>query len=84
MEPRKKIRVGDQEVDAIQLTFQTAGEHWNEYLASDGSVLKMKAVATELYRIENAYDVEGNPQYLLKSTNILAVSPPDSLRRKGG
>lgn len=83
-ERRKRVRVGNEEVDAIQLTFQSAGENWNEYLTNDGSVLKLKTVATEIYRIIDRYDTEGNPQYVIKSANILTVSAPDNLRQQQG
>lgn len=81
MERRKKITFQGQVVDATEVSFQAGGEHWNEYLLDDGSVVKLKTVATEFLRIDGQYDQDGNPMYLVKSTNIVAVSAPEKLRR---
>lgn len=61
---------------------QQSNEHWNQYLLSDGTVIKMKLVATEVWRFEDQWDNEGNPVYVVKSSNVVTVNPPDQLRRK--
>jgi hypothetical protein len=82
MERRRKIKLPDgRTVDAIEMPFQTGAEHWNEYLLHDGSVLKLKTVVTEVLKIEGEYDADGNPQYALKSTQIVSVSPSDRARQ---
>jgi hypothetical protein len=81
----RKIRGPDgKEHTAVELTFQNTREHWNEYLLDDGSIIKLKPVATEVLRIEDMYDQQGNPVYILNSTNVVTVSAPDHLRRGGG
>jgi len=81
---RRKINLGPGlgEVDAIPLTFRAAGENWNEYLVEDGTVIRLKLVATEVYRLIDRYDQDGNPQYIIRSGNVMVVSPPEDLRRK--
>lgn len=59
-------------------------EHWNEYLLDDGSVVRVKLVLTEIIRIDDAHDDQGNPVYALNSTNVVSVSAPDELRKEGG
>ncbi len=84
MPRKKKIPLEDGTViDGTILSFQSAGEHWNEYLVDDGTVVRVKLVATEIVRLDGQYDVEGNPVYLLNSTNVMTVSAPDDLKRKG-
>jgi hypothetical protein len=84
MERKKKLKLPNgQEVDATILSFQAAGEHWNEYLVDDGTVIRVKVVATEVLRLDEQYDAQDNPIYLLQSTNVMAVSSPDKLKRKG-
>jgi hypothetical protein len=81
---KRRIKGPDgQDVDATELSFQNAREHWNEYLLDDGTVIRLKPVATEVLRIDGKFDNEGNPVYVLKATNIVTVSPPEDLRRKG-
>ncbi len=78
----RKIPLPDgSEADAEILGFRSSGEHWNEYLVDDGSVLKLKPVVTEILRLEGQYDPMGNPIYLIQSTNVVAVDAPDELKR---
>lgn len=69
-------------VQATELSFQNAREHWNEYLLDDGTIIKLKPVATEVFRLDDRYDPQGNPVYLVKSTNVMVVSSPEDLRKK--
>ena len=84
MAGRKKIQHQGREVDVTEIPFETRGEHWNEYLVDDGSVIKLKTVTGEILRIDGEYDAEGNPLYLVKSTNIVTVSAPEKLREVRG
>ena len=67
--------------EATVLTFRTSSEEWNEYLLEDGTVLKLKAVATEVFRVDGAFDPQGNPLYILQSQNVMGVSAPAKLMR---
>jgi hypothetical protein len=83
VERKKTINVpGVGPIEATEVGFRTSGEYWNEYLADDGTVIRMKLVVTEVLRIDGQYDPEGNPAYLVKSSNVTAISAPDELRRK--
>jgi hypothetical protein len=83
--PRKKVSLPNgQEVEGTVMPFQVGGENFNEYVVEDGTILKVKLVVTEVLRIDGAYDAEGNPVYLVASTNVMSVSSPDSLRQKSG
>lgn len=84
MNRRTTVRLPDgRELPAIELGFQTGGEHWNEYMLDDGSVIKVKLVITNVVRVEDEYDANGLPLYIAQSTNVMAVSAPDELRKKG-
>ena len=71
-------------VDATGLSFQNVREHWNEYLLDDGTILKLKPVATEVFRVEGRWDAEGNPVYVLRSRNILVVIAQDHMKQRPG
>ena len=77
-----KINFQGQEVDATEIEFQTRKEDWNEYQLMDGTVIKMKLVVSEIFRIEGMYDAAGNPTYQIRSTNVPAVKSPDNLKKK--
>ena len=79
---RRKIQgPGGQPLDVVEMSFQNAREHWNEYLLDDGTILKLKTVATEVFKVEGQYDQDGNPVYLLKSNNVMVVQAQDNVRR---
>lgn len=83
MERKRRINIPSQgQTDVTEVGFRASGEHWNEYLADDGSVIRLKVVATEILRVDGKYDSDGNPAYVVKSTNVVAVSAPDDLRRE--
>ena len=50
----------------------------------DGSIIKIKLVATEVVRLDDKFDQAGNPIYLVQSTNVMAVDAPEHLRQGGG
>lgn len=77
-----KINFQGQEVDATEVDFQIRKEDWSEYQLMDGTVIKMKLVISEIFRIEGQWDNEGNPVYRIKSTNVPVVRASDALKRK--
>lgn len=77
-----KIKWQGQDVDALSLRFKTIKEEWNEYDLEDGTTLRMKAVVSDVVRIEGHYDQENNPVYVVRSSNIVVVSSPDNLKKK--
>jgi hypothetical protein len=77
-----KINFGGEEVEATLIEINQAGEQWNQYLLDDGTIIKMKLVATKVLRVDDKYDKEGNPVYFVQSTNVISVAAPDNLRRK--
>lgn len=78
---KKKIRIGDALVDATEVGFRPAGEHWNEYLLDDGTVVRIKLVVTSVVRVDGQFDNDGDPLYMVNSTNVMGVSSPEDLRR---
>ena len=83
MERKRRIEMpGQGMVDVTEVGFRASGEHWNEYLADDGSVIRVKLVVTEILRVDDQYDSEGNPGYVVKSANVTNVSAPDELRKE--
>lgn len=78
-----KMTLGTEEVEAVPIDINQTNEYWNQYLLDDGTVVKMKLVATKVLRVDNKYDLEGNPLYIIQSTNITSVNAPDDLKKKG-
>ena len=78
-----KINLGGREVEALPIDINQTNECWNQYLLDDGTVVKMKLVATKVLRVDTEFDPEGNPLYIIQSTNITSVNAPDHLKKKG-
>lgn len=83
VERKKKIKLADgSEADAVELGYRSEGEYFNEYLLDDGTVLRQKVVVTEVVRVDDRWDDDGNPIYLLKANPVTVVSVPDHLKKK--
>ena len=82
---RRKFPVGPNGplADAELVDVQSSQESWSQYLLGDGASLKLKAVVTEIWRIIDHYDADGNPMYIVRSSNVLVVNAPDDIRKKG-
>jgi len=78
-----KIKWQGQDADALSLRFKTIKEDWNEYDLEDGTTLRMKSVVSDIVRVEGQYDQENNPVYLVKASNLVVVTSPDTLKKKG-
>ena len=74
--PEEKIplNIGGRQVQASAVEVNQSSERWNEYFLEDGTVLKMKLVLKKVYKIDNEFDAEGNPVYVMQSTNVTTVS----------
>lgn len=85
MTPRRKTvdtPLGPKEAEPIEVV--SSQETFNIYTLEDGAALKLKAVTTEVLRILDMYDEDGNPVYVVRSKNIVTVDAPDNLRKKRG
>ena len=70
--------------EAVLVPVTASSEHFNEYILADGSALRIKTVVTEVSRILNLHDLEGNPVYAVKTQNVMVVRANEDLRKKGG
>ena len=75
-----RIRVGDQEFDAIEQQFDIGSEHWNEYRLLDGGIVRLKTTAQKIYRVldaagQPAFTSDGDPHVLVRhSTQVVSSS----------
>jgi hypothetical protein len=80
---RKIQGPGGEEVEAEPVGFRASGEHWNEYLLDDGSVVRIKLVVTEVLKVKDMYDQQGNPAYVVQHSQVTNVDAPDDLKKGG-
>jgi len=81
MDRPTKLTYQGREIDAVEVDFKVLKEDWNEYDLADGTRVKVKYVASNMVRLINEYDNDGDPIYLVKSSNVLALSVPENLKR---
>ncbi len=67
---------------AERLEIQKSSEPWAEYQFSDGTIYKFKYVMTEVWRVDDEFDDEGNPRYFFKAQPMAEVRSPKELTRK--
>ena len=72
-ERKVKFKLGNEEVDAWDVPIEESLERWTEIKLEDGSVLRLKAVVSNVFRIEGKTDDQGNPMYAVRSTNALVT-----------
>ena len=81
-ENKVSINLGGKTVQATVVEVNQSGERWNEYFLEDGTVLKMKLVLKKVFKVDGEFDAEGNPVYVMQSTNVTSVSAPGHLKKK--
>ena len=60
-----------------------SSERFSDVRLGDGTLIRIKASVVEALRAEGEYDQDGNPVYIIQSTNIVRISEvPDGLKRK--
>lgn len=78
----RKINIpGMGPTEVVEVGFRPLAEHWNEYLLDDGTTIRLKGVVTVMYRVVDQYDDDGNPAYIVNSTNVAATKSPDAMRK---
>ena len=70
-----KLNLGGKTVDSERMEFKQLDEAWSSYRLEDGTIVKIKVVAAEVYKLPGVDPLTGAPQYLVKSSNVLAVEP---------
>ncbi len=80
---RKKIQFQGEEVWGEEIEFELERENWNSYILEDGTKLKLKTVLARVFRLEK-YKEDGEPVYVINSTNLVAADVPDNLKLQQG
>ena len=84
MPRRVKINWQGREAEAEKIPVQSMREEWNQYFLDDGTVLRARLIVSDILRVVGEYNADGDPIYIIKSTNFVNSDCPDSLRKKGG
>jgi hypothetical protein len=66
-----KVTYQGRQVEATEVEFFIRKEDWNEYQLSDGTLVRFKTVVSDIIKIPGEVDSEGNPVYLVRSSNLV-------------
>lgn len=81
MARKSQINMGDRVIEAEDMEFTTVREDWNEYTVEDGFTVRIKLVVSSVLKT-NERDATGNPVYVVQSTNIVKVLPPERYAKR--
>ena len=72
-----KMNIGGKTVEGESMAFNAREEPWTVLRVEDGSVIKLKPVVSDIFRLPGKDPVTGLPQYMIRSSNVVSVEPPD-------
>ncbi len=82
MGDRFQIDFQGEMVSAVEVDIKNSNESWSEYLLEDGTKIRMKNVVHQVARLDKRKP-DGEPIYVIKSTNIVDARVPDVLKVQG-
>ena len=72
-----KVLLDGKPAEGRRVDFKPVEEPWTKYKLPDGTIIRLKLVVTEVVRLREDLP-DGEPHYVVKSSNILAVDTPDT------
>lgn len=73
---------GPVEKEGTIVNFKPSPGTPDEYKLEDGTKLLIKQSVIQIVRIDGEFDNQGNPTYIVQTTQMIAVDSPESLKRK--
>lgn len=70
-----KMNFGGQVVEAEKMDFTPLQENWSTYKLDDGTIVKLKLIVSDVFKLPQTDPLTGLPQLLVKSTNVVSVEP---------
>ena len=77
MSKKIRINIGNQSAEAESMEFTPIDEQWSRYRLEDGTIVKIKIVASEVFKLPQPDPITGLPQLIVRSSNVMSVEPPD-------
>ncbi|MHB8639192.1 MAG: hypothetical protein ACYDBL_05275 [Candidatus Acidiferrales bacterium] len=82
-ETKKKIPFFGLEISVSEVPVVKADEQVNRYELEDGTVLKVKSVATAMLRVDGEYLPDGSPIYIVAATPVVSVESSTIKKQEG-
>ncbi len=81
-ERKTTLNLFGREIPATEVPIVERHEVPAEYHLEDGTVVRFATTATAVFRLDDQYDLEGNPMYLIKNGNVVTVIQPGDRVKK--
>ena len=83
-ERRKTIKdQAGNDVSGVVVDIAESVNRYSDLKLEDGTVLRVQVNAVDALRVDDKWDNDGNPVYILRSGTILSIhEAPEELRRK--
>jgi hypothetical protein len=72
-ENKKKLSILGLQIDVSDVPIVKAQEYFNQYVLEDGTVLRVKSVATSMMRVEGQFLPDGSPIYIVLTSPAVSV-----------
>lgn len=72
-----KVPYKGQQVDGDDVSFSVTSEDWNRYQLHDGTEIRIRLIVQDVIKIPGELDEQGNPAYVVRSSQIMVVRPPE-------
>jgi hypothetical protein len=82
MSTQVTVEFQGRQVTGQRVDFDIDKENWNSYTLEDGTKVRMRSVVAQIVRLDGEYTKEGDPVYLVNSTNVVTTDVPDHLKKK--
>ena len=73
-----KMNLGGNVIEAEKMEFKQIEENWSLYKLEDGTIVKIKLIVSDVFKLPGNDPLTGMPQLLVKSTNVMSVEPATS------
>ena len=73
-----KMNLGGRMMEAERMSFKPMDEPWSLYRLEDGSIVKLKLVVSDVYKLPVPDPVTGFPQIIVRSSNVMSYEPPEA------
>ena len=64
-------------VEGQSVDFTPVSEVWNSYKLPDGTIIKLKTIVVEIYRLESIEPATGQHNYFVKHNTVVSALEPE-------
>ena len=83
-ENKRRVRMASGDlVDGTVVDVVESTERFTDIKLEDGTTLRTKVAVAEVLRVDDQWDNDGNPMYVLKNQTLVVVAAaPDNLKKE--